>query len=318
MPAASNPVFCITVAITAFIAPVISNAQDSSTVLQGWGIYLPGSSMFTIMKKLEAQKNVVLKINASGNVSGELTTVYNTSLEKKISRKEQQVFSIQGKCDTRKNLLELVLTKAKQGDTGYIAFNKPDTLIYDLSIQQDTAGTIVLAAADKNLNGHDPYEWIGRIGGEGTGMNIADNISMHLLPLQIRMRGKLPVNPPAKQEADEQKPRVTKIQKTIIVDSSFIQLALYDNGIVDGDTATILLDGQVIMNKQAISEKAITVNLQLKKQPREHVIEMVADNLGSIPPNTALLVVTCKAKRYEINLSSDYRVNSGVRVILRN
>jgi hypothetical protein len=43
-----------------------------------------------------------------------------------------------------------------------------------------------------------------------------------------------------------------------------------------------------------------------------HEFVMVANNLGSIPPNTALMVITTGGKRYELFISSDEKKNAKV------
>jgi hypothetical protein len=42
---------------------------------------------------------------------------------------------------------------------------------------------------------------------------------------------------------------------------------------------------------------------------------MVGDNLGSIPPNTALMIVNANDKRYQLYLTSDDKKNAMVRFI---
>ena len=44
-------------------------------------------------------------------------------------------------------------------------------------------------------------------------------------------------------------------------------------------------------------------------------IEMVAENLGRIPPNTALLIVTAGTKRYRLYLTSTEQKSAMVRFI---
>lgn len=39
---------------------------------------------------------------------------------------------------------------------------------------------------------------------------------------------------------------------------------------------------------------------------------MYADNLGTIPPNTALMIVTDGNKRYEVRMESDYGKSGSV------
>jgi len=42
---------------------------------------------------------------------------------------------------------------------------------------------------------------------------------------------------------------------------------------------------------------------------------MIADNLGSIPPNTAMLIVTAAEKKYRLFLTSDKQRSAQVRFI---
>jgi hypothetical protein len=42
---------------------------------------------------------------------------------------------------------------------------------------------------------------------------------------------------------------------------------------------------------------------------------MYADNLGAIPPNTALMVVTDGDSRYEVRISSDLKKSGTIRFV---
>jgi hypothetical protein len=44
---------------------------------------------------------------------------------------------------------------------------------------------------------------------------------------------------------------------------------------------------------------------------------MVAENLGSIPPNTSLMVITTRNKRYEVFISSTEQKNAKVILDLK-
>ena len=71
------------------------------------------------------------------------------------------------------------------------------------------------------------------------------------------------------------------------------------------------------MEKKLLSTIAASISINLSPDPAGHLLELFANNLGSIPPNTALLVLTCKRKRYEINLSSTETVNGGVKLLFK-
>jgi hypothetical protein len=43
-----------------------------------------------------------------------------------------------------------------------------------------------------------------------------------------------------------------------------------------------------------------------------HELIMVAENLGSIPPNTSLMIITAGTKRYQVFISSNEQKNAKV------
>ena len=57
---------------------------------------------------------------------------------------------------------------------------------------------------------------------------------------------------------------------------------------------------------------------KIKVNPAEphHELVMVADNLGSIPPNTSVMIITSKNRRYEVSLSSSEKQNAKVVIDL--
>jgi hypothetical protein len=103
--------------------------------------------------------------------------------------------------------------------------------------------------------------------------------------------------------------------KEINVDSGTIKLEFYDNGIIDGDSITVTLNNKVLLRHQRLGLKPITVEVKVDPAHPEQEITMVAENLGTIPPNTALLIVTAGTKKYELSLASNGKKNAQVRFI---
>jgi hypothetical protein len=91
----------------------------------------------------------------------------------------------------------------------------------------------------------------------------------------------------------------------IKVDTGNIRLDFYDNAQVDGDTISVSVDNQIVVSRQRLAEKSIPLNIRIDLNKTEHEVVMIAENEGSIPPNTALLIVTTGDKRYRLFLSSD-------------
>lgn len=117
-------------------------------------------------------------------------------------------------------------------------------------------------------------------------------------------------------------PRVLQVRsnpvvKQIITDSCEIKIELYDNGIIDGDTVSIYHNNELAIANAAISYKPVTISIKVDALHPHHEIIMTANNLGSIPPNTSLMIVTAKDKRYEVFISSDDKKNARVLIDLR-
>ena len=101
----------------------------------------------------------------------------------------------------------------------------------------------------------------------------------------------------------------------IKVDTGTIRLDFYDNAQVDGDSITVLVNKQVVLSHQRLGAKPLTTYLRIDLNNTFHEVEMVAENLGSIPPNTAILIITTGEKRYLLTLSSSETKSAMVRFV---
>ncbi|HEY2728178.1 MAG TPA: hypothetical protein VGI61_13460, partial [Parafilimonas sp.] len=110
------------------------------------------------------------------------------------------------------------------------------------------------------------------------------------------------------------KTRSNPLIKTITTNSSDIKVELYDNGEIDGDTITVYDNNEVIAWKKGLTDKPVTLNIKADANTPVHEFVMVADNLGTIPPNTALMIITTGGKRYQVFIASDKQKNAKVIV----
>lgn len=101
----------------------------------------------------------------------------------------------------------------------------------------------------------------------------------------------------------------------VAVDTGSIRLDFYDNGEVDGDSITVLINNQVVLSHQKLTATPITTFIKVDLHNTFQEIEMVAENLGSIPPNTAMLIITAGEKRYQLFLSSTQAKSAKVRFV---
>ncbi len=110
------------------------------------------------------------------------------------------------------------------------------------------------------------------------------------------------------------KKRSNPLIRTIVTNQPDIKIDLYDNGDIDGDTITVYHNNEVIAWKKGLTDKPVTINVKADAGNTMHEFVMVADNLGSIPPNTALMIITTGGKRYQLFVSSDKQKNAKVVV----
>ena len=88
---------------------------------------------------------------------------------------------------------------------------------------------------------------------------------------------------------------------------------LYDNGEIDDDTISVYLDKKIVLSKKRLTASALNINLKMDEDNPDHELIMVAENLGRIPPNTSLMIVTAGEQRYEVRITSTEQKNAMVR-----
>jgi len=120
------------------------------------------------------------------------------------------------------------------------------------------------------------------------------------------------VAPSIVQGAAEVEKRVTKSDKSFYFETDSLLLTLYDNGEVDGDTVTVLMNGNIIFSKVGLTTKANSKTIYIPSNMDSVKLVMYAESLGSIPPNTGLMVVNDGEKRYEVRFSADLKTNSAI------
>lgn len=112
--------------------------------------------------------------------------------------------------------------------------------------------------------------------------------------------------------AAELEKRFTKSDQSFYFEQDSLVLTLYDNGDVDGDTVTVVMNGNVIFSKAGLSTKANTKTVYITPTMDSVKLVMYAESLGSIPPNTGLLIVNDGEKRYDVRFSADLNTNAAI------
>ena len=106
--------------------------------------------------------------------------------------------------------------------------------------------------------------------------------------------------------------RNTEVLQTVSFKSDSLRLSLYDNGEVDGDTVTVVLNGQPIISRAGLTAKGMTMSISTSNLTDSSELVMYAENLGRIPPNTGLLIVQDGVDRYQVRFSGDLQNNSAI------
>jgi hypothetical protein len=103
-------------------------------------------------------------------------------------------------------------------------------------------------------------------------------------------------------------------EKDIVVYDDSILVSFYDNGDIDDDTISVFLNRKPILARRGLSSRALNIYIGLDSTIKVHELSMFADNLGKYPPNTALMVITDRQKRYELYLSASLKQNASIRL----
>jgi hypothetical protein len=101
----------------------------------------------------------------------------------------------------------------------------------------------------------------------------------------------------------------------IPVSGDTIELHFYDNAQIDGDSISLFLNDKLIFEHIRLTEKAYTVKLPVTELNASNELIMVAENLGSIPPNTSYMVALVGEQRYEARLESTEGSSALIRLV---
>ena len=108
--------------------------------------------------------------------------------------------------------------------------------------------------------------------------------------------------------------RENKLAKKITTSSKQFSIDLYDNGTIDNDTIIVYDNKKLLVSKKRLSYKAIHLDFTMSDAINEHEIIIVAHNMGTVPPNTALLVLKEGGNRQELFITSTNKTNAKIIV----
>lgn len=193
---------------------------------------------------------------------------------------------------------------------------------------------------DKTIDGNFEDEWdyvIDNYLAGGNDPEIIDSIaSLHAVPFQQQSASETvqiqtPVEPAVMEKPvlknektkEELNPAVKIIEpvKPLTIEEKFVtrtkvliteipltgdsvELRFYDNAEIDGDSISLFLNDKLIFQHIRLTGSSYTIKLAVTDLNTMNELIMVAENLGSIPPNTSYMVAIVGEKRYEARLES--------------
>jgi len=126
-----------------------------------------------------------------------------------------------------------------------------------------------------------------------------------------------PARVPISTETNEERftNRTKILQNVIPVKGDSIELRFYDNAEIDGDSIAVFLNGHLLQEHILLAEQAYIMKIAVADLQSDNELVMVAENLGTIPPNTSLMVAIVEDKRYEAHLQSTEGTSALVRLV---
>jgi hypothetical protein len=120
----------------------------------------------------------------------------------------------------------------------------------------------------------------------------------------------------ALQQTLHLQPREKTLVKTMTLHSADVKIELYDDAVIDGDSVTVFINNKLLLYHQMLTDRPLTIHFNAFPGT-EYELVMYADNLGTIPPNTALMMVTAGSEKMEVFMSSSEQASATVRFIYK-
>ena len=156
----------------------------------------------------------------------------------------------------------------------------------------------------------------------GITWNFNEKKYMVPLPNKLPMQEMLDMTPRLKESTiiDEMTKRVPRKPVEVFSTSDSVRIDLYDNGVFDYDTVSVIFDKHIAVYKELLQvDKPISFYIKLNSEQQKNEMIFFAENLGLTPPNSALMVITdAQNKRTEVSVASDLNHNVVIYFIKLN
>ncbi len=106
--------------------------------------------------------------------------------------------------------------------------------------------------------------------------------------------------------------------KEIPVAGDSIELRFYDNAEIDGDSISLFLNDKLLFQHIRLAAGAWTIKLAVSELASTNELVMVAENMGSIPPNTSYMVAIVNGQKLDAYLASTEGSSAMIRLVKKN
>jgi len=164
------------------------------------------------------------------------------------------------------------------------------------------------------LEGHWPGEWSGKIGELTIQL---EKKAPPFIPLPVAK----PMHP--KDSLNPRRYPILQGRESVVAahipvrGTDTVRVELYDNGEIDGDSVSLFVNNQLLVQHIRLAAEPKVLLIPIDKRYAVNTLLLVAENLGRLPPNTALMVVTVHGKAYNLFLSTDYKRNASIEFQLQ-
>lgn len=118
--------------------------------------------------------------------------------------------------------------------------------------------------------------------------------------------------PIAEKPKDDKEDKNVEVTRKITLQQNPITISIWDNGKIDGDSVSLYLNGKPILENFGLKEEKHHIQVML--EPGENKIVMKALNLGSIPPNTATIIIDDGVLKREMTLKSSLQKSAAISI----
>ena len=120
-------------------------------------------------------------------------------------------------------------------------------------------------------------------------------------------------NQPAKPSQENTLLRNAKLLGNIETVSRQVTLAIWDDAVEDGDSISLSINGNWVVQGLAVKKRPQFIIVTL--EPGQNKITFIADNLGSIVPNTSVLEIIDGKKRKSFMIDTNLSQNNLVNIV---